>query len=97
MRKTELGTEPLHYRRNITLPEGELVAKKAFHFALKCRIGTFEIVEKSKTDKVIMKQFHHGADARKWISSDGQATPAVFLHDIELSSGRGGGGGLNSP
>ena len=93
MRKTELGTEPLHYRRNITLPEGEFVAKKVFHFALKCRIGTSEIVENSKPEQIIMKQFRHGADARKRVSSDGQATPGYFLHDIELSSGRGDGGG----
>ena len=91
MGKTELGTGPLHYRRNITLPEGEFVAKKVF--ALKCRIGTSEIAENSKPEQIIMKQFHHGADARKRVSSDGQATPGCFLQDIELSSGRGGGGG----
>ena len=44
-----------------------------------------------------MKQFRHGADAGKRVSSDGQATPGYFLHDIDLSFGRGGGGGMNSP
>ena len=63
--KTERGVNLLHFARNITLCGGGFVAIKVFHFALKCRIGTFEIAENSKPEQIILKQFHHGADARK--------------------------------
>ena len=82
--KTERGVNLLHIARNITLCGGGFVAIKVFHFALKCRTGTFEIAEYSKTEQIIMKHIHQGADARKRVSSDGQATPRRFMNDIEL-------------
>lgn len=42
LRKTKPGVQVLHKRANITHARGQFVAKKAFHFALKCCIGIFK-------------------------------------------------------
>ena len=75
--KTERGVNLLHIARNITLCGGGFVAIKVFHFALKCRIGTFEIAENSKPEQIIMKQFHLGADARNGFHPMVKPPPAV--------------------